>query len=213
MMLEQRYCKAWKLPWRQIVGLFCILLVGLCCWLDGEQSQLADKMLRLHVLANSDSQEDQALKLQVRDRVLTVVEPWLNEQPNVRDVEKILMEKGSDLQREAEAVVKEAGYSYPVAVTVENVWFPTRQYDGFSLPAGKYDSLRVVIGEGGGQNWWCVVFPPLCLASTAEMTETAKEVGLTDQEVFLILEEEEEYVIKFKAIELWEHLKHTLDKA
>lgn len=202
-----------RLPWRQMLGVLCILLVGLCYWLDREQSQLADKMLRLHVLANSDSEEDQALKLQVRDRVLTVVEPWLSDQPDVSAVEDVLKARAPELQREAEAVIKAAGYSYSVQVQVEETWFPTRQYDGFSLPAGKYDSLRVIIGEGEGKNWWCVVFPPLCLASSTEsMTETAKDVGLSDQEVFLILEDEEQYVIKFKAIELWEGLKQRLDK-
>jgi len=202
-----------RLPWRQMLGVLCILLVGLCYWLDREQSQLADKMLRLHVLANSDSEEDQALKLQVRDRVLTVVEPWLSEQPDVSAVEDVLKDRAPELQREAEAVIKAAGYSYSVQVQVEETWFPTRQYDGFSLPAGKYDSLRVIIGEGEGKNWWCVVFPPLCLASSTEsMTETAKDVGLSDQEVFLILEDEEQYVIKFKAIELWEGLKQRLDQ-
>jgi stage II sporulation protein R len=142
-----------------------------------------------------------------------VVEPWLNDQPDVSAVEDVLKARAPELQREAEAVIKAAGYSYSVQVQVEETWFPTRQYDGFSLPAGKYDSLRVIIGEGEGKNWWCVVFPPLCLASSTEsMTETAKDVGLSDQEVFLILEDEEQYVIKFKAIELWEGLKQRLDQ-
>lgn len=205
--------KAFSIPWRQLVGLFCIALVGLCFYLDTEQNELAEKMLRLHVLANSDSDEDQALKLRVRDQVLTVVQPWLESKPNVTEVEKTLREKAPELQRQAENVIRDAGYDYPVTVSVEHTWFPTRQYDNFSLPAGKYDSLRVIIGEGKGHNWWCVVFPPLCLAATTEtVSQNAEEAGLSDKDVLLILEDNDEYVIKFKAIELWEHLKHSLDK-
>lgn len=208
------YWKMLRIPWRQIIGIICIASVGLCFWLDREQNELAEKMLRLHVLANSDSAEDQALKLRVRDQVLTVVEPWLESEPNVAAVEETLREKAPELQRQAEAMVREAGYAYPVRVAVENTWFPTRQYDGFSLPAGRYDSLRVIIGEGEGKNWWCVVFPPLCLAATTEsMSQTAEVAGLTEQEVLLILEDDDQYVIKFKAIEIWEKLKHTVDRA
>lgn len=201
------------LPWRQITGLLCILLVGLCFWLDREQNHLADKMLRLHVLANSDSAEDQALKLRVRDQLLLQVDPWLAGQANIGGVKTELRERIPELTQMAEETIAKAGYDYPVRVELEDTWFPTRQYDGFSLPAGRYEALRILIGEGAGQNWWCVVFPPLCLASSTEtMTEKAEAAGLEDQEVFLILEEEEEYVVKFRAIELWETLKHHFDQ-
>jgi len=203
-----------KLPWRQISGLLCILLVLGCFWLDREQNQLADKMLRLHVLANSDTEEDQALKLRVRDQLLTKVEPWLAEQKDIDGVKTALRARTGELETMAEAVIAQEGYPYSVHVELEKTWFPTRQYEGFALPAGQYDALRVVIGQGAGKNWWCVVFPPLCLAASSEkMTETASQAGLADQEVFLILEDDEQYVIKFRAIELWETLKHHLDKA
>jgi stage II sporulation protein R len=211
MHWKQWFGKGFSVPWRQLIGIFCIVLVGICFWLDQEQNQLAGKMLRLHVLANSDSQEDQTLKLQVRDQVLTVVEPWLENRPSVSAVEDTLREKAPELQRRAEEVVREAGYEYPVKVSVENTWFPTRQYDGFALPAGRYESLRVIIGSGEGHNWWCVVFPPLCLASTTEtVSQTAVDAGLSEQDVMLILENEDQYVIKFKAIEIWEKLKQSL---
>lgn len=202
-----------KLPWRQISGLLCILLVLTCFWLDQQQNQLADKMLRLHVLANSDTEEDQALKLRVRDQVLATVEPWLEEQRDIDGVKTALRARAGELETMAEGLIEEEGYPYSVHVELEDTWFSTRQYDGFALPAGQYEALRVVIGEGVGKNWWCVVFPPLCLATSSEkMTETATKAGLEDQQVFLILEDDEEYVIKFRAIELWENLKHCLDK-
>lgn len=201
-----------RVPWRQITGLLCIFAVGLCFWLDMEQSQLADKMLRLHVLANSDSKEDQALKLKVRDELLVEVQPWLEQQADVMGVKEALQARIPEMTKMAKAVIAREGYSYPVHVELEETWFPTRTYEGFALPAGKYEALRIVIGEGNGKNWWCVVFPPLCLASSTEtVTEEANKAGLDDQQVFLILEDEEQYVIKFRAIEMWENLKHHLE--
>lgn len=200
------------LPWRQITGLICILLVGLCFWLDQTQNNLADKMLRLHVLANSDTAEDQALKLKVRDGLLAQVQPWLDEEENIGGVKESLRSHVPELTTQAEQIVQAAGYDYPVRVAVEETWFPTREYDGFALPAGHYEALRVFIGEGAGQNWWCVVFPPLCLSASSEtITKSAEQAGLEDQEVFLILEDDDEYVIKFRAIELWEKLKHCFE--
>ena len=109
------------------------------------------------------------------------------------------------------AVVAGAGYDYPVTVSLEDCWFPTKVYDGFSLPAGNYRALRVVIGAGEGQNWWCVVFPPLCLGSVTEtVEETAADAGLTEGQVSLITGEDEGYVVKFRAIELLEEFKGWL---
>ena len=110
-----------------------------------------------------------------------------------------------------EQTVLEEGFDYPVQVELTRVWFPTREYENFSLPAGEYQALRVVIGDGGGQNWWCVIFPPLCMNSVSEkVQETAAEAGLEDRQVALITGESEGYVVKFKAIELWERLKFWL---
>lgn len=201
------------LPWRQMTGLLCILVVGLCFWLDEQQNHLSDQLLRLHVLANSDSAEDQALKLRVRDELLVEVQPWLEGKTDVSGAKDSLRSHLPELDQFAEAAVQRAGYDYPVHVELEETWFPTRQYDGFALPAGQYEALRVLIGEGAGQNWWCVVFPPLCVASsTKTIPEVAQEAGIDEQEVFLILEEEQDYVIKFRAIELWEQLKHSLSR-
>ena len=197
-------------PWRRLSGLLCILLVAFCFWLDREQNQLSDKLLRLHVLANSDAAEDQSLKLRVRDRVLETAEPWLEEGTDAASAEEILAQRLPELTRAAQEEIRAAGYAYPVHLSLGQSFFPTRDYDGFSLPAGQYRSLRVIIGEGAGKNWWCVVFPPLCTASVTErLPQTAAQAGLTEQETFLILEDDENYVIKFKAIELWENWKHT----
>lgn len=200
-----------KLPWRQITGVLCLLLVGLFFWLDMEQEKLADKVLRLHVLANSDSQEDQELKLLVRDRVLATVEPWTEGAQSAQGAQQAIEAHLPELQMEAQQAVWDEGYDYPVQVRLQEQYFNTREYEQFAIPPGSYESLQVTIGEGAGKNWWCVVFPPLCNAvSTEEVSLTATEGGLSEQEVFLILEEGNDYVIKFKAIELWEGLKNIL---
>jgi len=174
-------------------------------WSTASQSALADQVLRLHVVANSDSAEDQALKLAVRDAVLVQAAPLLEGYSDPRAAEAALLPHLSSLAETGQAVLKGQGCSDSVVVTVEDQWFPTRHYSTFSLPAGHYRALRVVIGEGRGQNWWCVVFPPLCLASvTEEVVDAAAEAGLSEEQVSLITGQDGQYVLKFKFIEWWQ---------
>lgn len=181
--------------------------------LDGEQAALADKVVRLHVLANSDTQEDQALKLAVRDAVLAAADRVVPPGAELEEAEQALTQALPAIADAGARVVGEQGYSYPVTASLEHdVWFPTKEYTDFAFPAGEYTALRVTIGEGGGRNWWCVVFPPLCLGSVTENTaETALEGGLEDREVSLITGEDEGYVVKFKAMELLEEFQGWLE--
>ncbi|MBT9685470.1 stage II sporulation protein R [Pseudoflavonifractor sp. MCC625] len=181
--------------------------------LDGEQAALADKVVRLHVLANSDTQEDQALKLAVRDAVLAAADGVVPPGVELEEAEQALTQALPAIADAGARVVGEQGYSYPVTASLEHdVWFPTKEYTDFAFPAGEYTALRVTIGEGGGRNWWCVVFPPLCLGSVTENTaETALEGGLEDREVSLITGEDEGYVVKFKAMELLEEFQGWLE--
>ena len=181
--------------------------------LDGEQAALADKVVRLHVLANSDTQEDQALKLAVRDAVLAATDGGVPPGAELEEAEQALTQALPAIADAGARVVGEQGYSYPVTASLEHdVWFPTKEYTDFAFPAGEYTALRVTIGEGGGRNWWCVVFPPLCLGSVTETTaETALEGGLEDREVSLITGEDEGYVVKFKAMELLEEFQGWLE--
>lgn len=204
---------SWVRRWHLYVLLVLAVLMLLGLWLEKEQNSLADQVLRLHVLAHSDSPEDQALKLKVRDRVLAEAEQIMPQGVNVEEATNVLADNLSCFARAGEQVVSEEGFDYPVQVELEQVWFPTREYEDFSLPAGEYQALRVIIGDGGGQNWWCVVFPPLCLNSVSEsVQETAAEAGLEDRQVALITGESEGYVVKFKAIELWEKLKFWIQE-
>jgi len=195
------------------------LLVGLTVFLASgalalrAQDNLADKVVRLHVLANSDSEEDQALKLQVRDTVLEQATVLLEQSSDRREAEGLLRGQLLELEDLAQETVAAAGYNYPVTVELGDSEFPTREYGGFTLPAGEYLALRVLIGEAEGQNWWCVVFPPLCTVASADVPVSAISAGLSEEEVSLITGETAEYRLKFKTLELWQQLRHKWDAA
>ena len=177
-------------------------------WAAGSQSALAGDVVRLHVIAHSNSPEDQALKLQVRDAVLEAAGDALNGAAGRAAAEEILAQRIPALEAAGTEVVSAAGFEYPVTVTLTDHWFPTKEYEDFSLPAGTYRSLRVIIGDGAGENWWCVVFPPLCLGSVTEQVETtAAMAGLSEDEIRLITGAEG-YVIRFKLLEWWQSLFH-----
>ena len=191
-----------------LLGTAVFLLTG--AWALNTQRDLADRVVRLHVLANSDSEEDQALKLLVRDAVLERATGILEQSAGRAEAEALLRESLPELETIAEETVRANGYSYAVTAELEDTSFPTKEYDGFSLPAGEYLALRILIGEGAGQNWWCVVFPPLCTAASADVPETALAAGFTEDQVGLMTEEDSGYVLKFKAVEWWEQLKAAL---
>lgn len=202
-----RKLKLWEVA--LFAGMCIALLSGM--YLDREQKALADSVIRLHVLANSDEQADQQLKLLVRDRVLAEAEGLYQSGDDVQAAYERLEEALPRLAQAGQQVVEEQGYDYPVTAELTRSWFPTKHYTNVSLPAGNYTAVRIVIGEGSGQNWWCVVFPPLCLGSVSEQVDEAAQAGLfTEEQVSLITGESGGYVVKFKAIELWEEFKKML---
>ena len=207
MLRESGRLRRWELA--LLVGVAAALLAGV--WLDREQAALSDKVIRLHVIANSDSEADQALKLRVRDRILEEAAGYFQAGETVEEAAAKLTEHLPALAEAGAQVVREAGYDDPVSASLEpDVWFPTKTYTDFSLPAGSYTALRIVIGEGEGRNWWCVVFPPLCTAAASEVPETALAAGLTEDQVSLITEEDGGYTLRFKVVEWWEALREKL---
>lgn len=189
---------------------FLVTLAGLilgCSWLSWRQQQLAGRMVRLHVIANSDSEEDQALKLEVRDAVLEQAAGYLDGVSDVEQAALVLSEHLEELSAVGQVVVDREGYSYPVSAALETTHFPTKTYEDFALPAGDYQALRVIIGDGEGQNWWCVVFPTLCVSAASTWEDTAVSGGLTEDDVALMRGEEEGYVLRFKCLELWDRLR------
>lgn len=186
------------------VALGIVLAVVLCSGGLSLQTQaaLADDVVRLHVLAHSDTQEDQALKLLVRDGVLSQATTLLEGVTGQEQAVEVLEGHLQDLEATAEQVVTQQGYGYDVTVTLSREDYPAKTYDGFALPAGNYVSLRVIIGAGAGQNWWCVAFPPLCTAATSELAVTAMTNGLDGEQVALITQEEG-YELRFKLVDWW----------
>lgn len=163
---------------------------------------IREKMLRMHVIANSDSKEDQELKLKVRDAVLmagkevfdgsvTSIEAKAKIEPHIEYLESVALE-----------TIQNEGFDYDVSIKIDNEYFNTRTYDNkVTLPAGKYNAIKVIIGEGKGQNWWCVMFPPMCLPSAVAECEISDVLTDTETE---IVTETEKYKFRFKIIELFE---------
>ena len=191
------------------------LLIGMAVFLISgavslqNRDQLADKVVRLHILANSDSEEDQALKLRVR--VLERATELLEQTGDRREAADVLQSHLPELERIAAEEISDCGYEYDVTAEVANTMFPTKEYDGFTLPAGEYLALRIIIGEGNGHNWWCVVFPPLCTTAAADVPASALAAGFDEEEVALVTEENEGYVLKFKAMEWWEAIREKIE--
>ena len=183
-----------------LVGTAMTLIWGV--WSLQSQNQLAQDVIRLHVIAASDRREDQALKLKVRDAVLAETQKWLTDIKNSAEAEKVLRSHLAELRSCAQETVVEQGYSYSVDALLTQERYPTRDYGTFALPGGEYMSLRIVIDEGAGHNWWCVVFPPLCTATVVDQEETQ----LSESDMGLITQKDKNYVLKFKSIEVWESL-------
>ena len=163
-----------------LLAVAAALLWGACTL--QRQDALEQKVIRLHVIANSDSEADQALKLRVRDRVLVLTEDILRQSGDMEEARQRLAEALPRLQQTAAEEIAAQGSRYTVSAGLEETEFPTREYDGFALPSGEYLALRVVIGEGAGKNWWCVVFPPLCTTAACDFQETAVSGGLGEED-------------------------------
>lgn len=176
-------------------------------------SAISDNMynsvFRLHVIANSDSDEDQNLKYIVRDNLINYMNEKTNTFTSKEDIIEYAKNHIEDLKNIAEMTVKEQGYNYPVTVEIGNFEFPTKTYGDISFPAGNYDALRVKIGNANGRNWWCVMFPPLCFVdvSTGIVPETSKEElkeNLSDENYNLVSQSDNYDVkLKLKILELF----------
>lgn len=161
----------------------CFLLAVLfwCGTLISDRQRLREQMIRLHVVANSDSAADQDLKLRIRDAISESLRTEIANMSDIRQAKEYLEQKLPDIQKLAENTLRAVGCEDLVQVSLCEEAFDTRQYDTFSLPAGIYQALRITVGEGTGKNWWCVVFPTLCVPETMEeVRETAAEFGFPD---------------------------------
>lgn len=171
-------------------------------WAQGRHSSISGKLVRFHVIAVSDDEYEQQLKLRVRDAVLEYISPKLEEAESSSQAREILTAELDNIRETAQAVSEGRGVT--VTLTREN--YPTKSYEGFTLPAGEYDSLRVILGEGQGHNWWCIVFPPVCL-SAAQADTVEEQLG---EEDFRLISEDGGYELRFRALELWGELVEKL---
>ena len=168
-----------------LIPLICVIVLCFICAIPVQNDlQIYDKVIRLHVLANSDSDEDQALKPTVRDGILQSVAELTENCESKSEAEAVLRENSSVISEKAEKIVRENGCACPVSVLIGQEKYPEREYDGLRLPSGEYCSLRINIGDAEGNNWWCVLFPPLCLDAATNSNEDAFiSVGFTPDQV------------------------------
>ena len=174
-----------------------------------------DKLIRFHVIANSDSDEDQNLKLKVRDAIIDYLQPKLSNSKSIEESESIIINEYNKLEEISKSIITKNGYDYDVKIGIDYSNFPTKQYSNIVLPAGEYKALRIVIGEGKGKNWWCVMFPPLCFVDEQKgvidkaTDDKLKEV-LTEEEYELIAQNTRKQVskaqVKFKIVEVLQNI-------
>lgn len=171
------------------------------------QPEIADEIIRFHVIANSDSAEDQALKLTVKNALVEGLAPYLREVPTKEAARELLLKKISFIKELAQETISLQGYSYPVKVSLTECYFPLRLYGEYAFPPGNYDALRVEIGDANGKNWWCVMFPPLCFVDETysivdESTGEKLQHLLTEEEYEALKTKKTPVKIKFKLFEL-----------
>ena len=194
-----------------LILLSLFILISAISYVDAVSNNIADSVFRLHVIANSDSKEDQELKLKVRDKLLSYMNIISKDSTNKQEAMQIANEHKEEFTQIAEKVIKENGYNYTVNVQIGKADFPTKYYGDITLPAGTYDALKVQIGEAKGQNWWCVMFPPLCFVdvSTGIVPDNSKQElkqSLDNEEYDLISKtDNNEISFKFKIVELFQN--------
>lgn len=177
------------------------------------QEGIADKIIRFHVIAHSDSDEDQYLKYQVKDALVEALKPYLKDAKNIDEAQDILAKNLSFIQNVADQVVKDKGYIYSTSVSLTSCYFPMKVYDGYTFPPGIYDSLQVRIGNASGRNWWCVMFPPLCFVDETysvvdEDSQKKLKYLLTDDEFDALKDNKVPIKIRFK---LFQSLKKLFE--
>lgn len=189
-----------------ISGLLLTLLLVLTGFANNCEN-LSTKVLRLHILANSDSAEDQALKLNVRDKIIEKSGNFLSTATSKASAQTLTAKNLDNIREIAEQEVQNRGYTYPVKVQMTKMYFPTRNYGNTTLPAGHYDALRVIIGEGKGKNWWCVIFPQMCLGSAKNSAAIDSVFSNSEKK---IINSSGNYEIKFKVVEWFYALKGAI---
>ena len=190
-----------------LCGLLCSVFLS-AAHFGAACDDLRSNVLRLHIIANSNSAEDQAVKLKVRDNILAQAADIFDGKASLKEAEASAAKNIERLNETAVKTLRENGFNYGAAAEIGNSYFETREYEDFTLPAGNYRSLIIRLGNGEGKNWWCVVFPAVCVpaAGDARLSDSTAEVSAD------IAEHPNKYVMKFKAVEIYEDLKRLLSR-
>ena len=175
---------------------------------DAACDDLRQNVLRLHIIANSNSEADQAVKLLVRDRILSETTDIFTGAAGLADAEEIAAERIGDIAEYAAETLEENGFGYGATAEIGNSYFETREYETFTLPAGNYRSLIIRLGKAEGKNWWCVVFPAVCIPAAAQGAELSDSTSKASAE---IAEHPQKYIMRFKAVEIFEDFKRRLN--
>lgn len=199
--------KARHMVWAVFIGV--VITCAFSAYADKTENALAENLIRLHVVANSDSEADQNLKLSVRDAIVEEVGYLFADNTDKETARREVEANIYVIEEVAEGVIADAGFDYDVEVTLGSADFPTKVYGNVTLPAGTYDALKVVIGNGNGRNWWCVLFPPLCFVDeAAEMPSDSQAIlrtSMTDEQYAMVTDSGDIPVkVKFKAYEMWQ---------
>lgn len=200
-----------------IILFICYTFVCAISYANTVSENLSNSVFRLHILANSDSDEDQNLKLLVRDNILSYMKSISSNVTSKEEVIVLMDEHLDDFYEVARETIVNAGYDYDVNLEIGKFDFPTKVYGDIALPAGMYDALKIEIGESRGHNWWCVMFPTLCFVdvSSGSLDNEAKEIlesNLSDEEFELISEDTGVFNFKFRLLEFFENMKISLAK-
>jgi len=205
--------KKWEIT---LLAAFIITVLISFCGFADRCDQISDKVLRLHILANSDSDEDQELKLKVRDRLLEESKDMLPTGCTREQAGEIVSENLNRLTIAAGDEINRQGYDYPVSVEYGKHFFNTREYDDVTMPPGEYDALRVLIGDGEGKNWWCVMFPQMCLPAAQPQDGLVQDSGRLEEQLdddqMEIVKGKVKYELRFKTLEFLEELNDYLVK-
>lgn len=188
------------------VGLVLSVLFS-CVSFGNDCEKIRNDVVRLHILANSDSEEDQRVKLLVRDALLSSGKTMFSGKIDVQNAKENLEKQKAELCETADKVLKENGFSYKANIVMTEEYFSTRKYENFTLPAGEYLALKVVLGNGEGHNWWCVMFPPLCLPAASENVDLDVFFGESGAK---IVRGGGKYTVKFKIVEIAEKIKEKI---
>lgn len=192
-----------KLLFKSFCCAFVITIMLTLIPFEASCQEIQQDIFRLHILANSDTQEDQSLKLKVRDEILKYTERFYKSAASKEEAIKITSENLQSIANKAKEVVTENGYDYQVKARIADVYFNTRTYENVTMPSGTYKALQIEIGRAEGKNWWCVMYPSLCVGASANYQELKD--NMNDNEYNLLTEEKTEY--KFKIIEYFEKIK------